>query len=92
MKGDTYEYEGQKFILESKYFNEYVVKTEIDLQKIYSAKEATEIMNKHIMKCYRGLVTCGKELSGRKICEVLSDIEEQFLIRCKVICNERDEN
>lgn len=88
MKGDIYEYDGKEFILEGKYFEEYVKLTRVDIEKEYSVQDAENILNSNVIAVYKGIFHCKKPLMGEVICNILSDIKEEIEIRIDITCEE----
>ena len=81
MENLKYEYDGKVFNLKRLHYKKYLKKTQVKEDKLYSIKEAEEIINLNVLKCYKGAFHPEEKLTGKDICELLSDIEETFDIR-----------
>lgn len=86
----TFQYKGRELVLERKYFDEYVQKTGIELNKVYTIEETTEIINANVISLYQGKCRYPNSATGEEICICLSDIKETFNL-CWDIELENDE-
>lgn len=84
MKGEIYKYEGKEYVLEGKYYDEYIKQTGVELNKEYSIEEADILINSNVISVYKGIFHCQETFIGHEICDLLSKVKEEFEIRCDI--------